>query len=280
MLEILATHPGLDFLKNESTFQEKYAQTVIIRIFYTVNITKNGKISFAEFKKSKLVEVFKKLDSESDVNAELNYFSYEHFYVIYCKFWELDTDHDFIISKQDLAKYDNTGLSSKIIERIFLGYGRVITSKKADKMSYEDFVWFCLSEEDKQTPTALQYWFRCVDINGDGFIGTTDCEFFYSEQIERMKQLSLVPIPFQDVHNQMLDMIKPLHVNQISIKDLKQSKMASVFFSSLFNLNKFLLIENGANDKRIMKRVDGSRMSDWEYFCRTEYDRMSQEEVQ
>jgi hypothetical protein len=29
-------------------------------------------------------------------------------------------------------------------------------------MGYEDFVWFILSEEDKTTDTALEYWFRCV----------------------------------------------------------------------------------------------------------------------
>ena len=29
----------------------------------------------------------------------LDYFSYKHFYVLYCRFWELDTDHDGVISK-------------------------------------------------------------------------------------------------------------------------------------------------------------------------------------
>eukprot|EP00959_Pyramimonas_sp_CCMP1952_P087589 1832939-Pyramimonas_sp.AAC.1 len=29
--------------------------------------------------------------AEEDINKVLKYFSYEHFYVIYCKFWELDT---------------------------------------------------------------------------------------------------------------------------------------------------------------------------------------------
>ena len=33
------------------------------------------------------------LDEEDDINKINDYFSYEHFYVIYCKFWELDTDH-------------------------------------------------------------------------------------------------------------------------------------------------------------------------------------------
>lgn len=30
------------------------------------------------------------MDLEDDINAVTAYFSYEHFYVLYCKFWELD----------------------------------------------------------------------------------------------------------------------------------------------------------------------------------------------
>ncbi len=35
-------------------------------------------------------------------------------------------------------------------------------------MSYEDFVWFILSEEDKSSDVSLDYWFRCVDLDCDG----------------------------------------------------------------------------------------------------------------
>lgn len=31
------------------------------------------------------------LDDVQDINKVTDYFSYEHFYVTYCKFWELDT---------------------------------------------------------------------------------------------------------------------------------------------------------------------------------------------
>lgn len=47
------------------------------------------------------------------------YFSYEHFYVIYCKFWELDTDHDFFIDKENLIRYGNHALTYRIVDRIF-----------------------------------------------------------------------------------------------------------------------------------------------------------------
>jgi serine/threonine-protein phosphatase 2A regulatory subunit B'' len=39
----------------------------------------------------------------------MDYFSYEHFYVIYCKFWELDKDHDLLIDKHDLARHNDHG---------------------------------------------------------------------------------------------------------------------------------------------------------------------------
>ena len=63
------------------------------------------------------------LDAEEDINAVLRYFSYEHFYVIYCKFWELDADHDFLISKDDMLKYGNHSLTFRILDRIFAQVG-------------------------------------------------------------------------------------------------------------------------------------------------------------
>jgi serine/threonine-protein phosphatase 2A regulatory subunit B'' len=39
--------------------------------------------------------------------------------VIYCKFWELDTDHDFFIDKENLIKYGNHALTYRIVDRIF-----------------------------------------------------------------------------------------------------------------------------------------------------------------
>lgn len=135
------------------------------------------------------------LEEEEDINQIMAYFSYEHFYVIYCKFWELDRDHDLFIDLNDLARHNDHGecefnqnvymlfnitrlfffkqylsiclaLSTRIIERIFSG---CVTNKakktaaNAGKMSYTEFVWFLLSEEDKTHPTAVEYWFRYDD---------------------------------------------------------------------------------------------------------------------
>ena len=52
----------------------------------------------------------------------------------------------------------------------WLQAARPFASNVDGKMSYEDFVWFILSEEDKTSDVSLDYWFRCVDLDCDGHL--------------------------------------------------------------------------------------------------------------
>ena len=56
-------------------------------------------------RRSTLLEALHFLDQEEDINKELQFFSYQHFYVIYTTFWKLDLDHDMQLSRVDLARY-------------------------------------------------------------------------------------------------------------------------------------------------------------------------------
>ena len=100
------------------------------------------------------------LENEPDINQITDFFSYEHFYVIYCKFWELDTDHDFLLDREDLVRYGCHSLTYQIVDRIFDQAPHRFFSRVQGKMSYQDFVWFLLSEEDKTTLPSLEYWFK------------------------------------------------------------------------------------------------------------------------
>lgn len=64
------------------------------------------KMTLAEFRKTPFMEPIRALETLTDINGTRDVFSYKHFYVIYCKFWELDADHDMMISKRDLSYYD------------------------------------------------------------------------------------------------------------------------------------------------------------------------------
>jgi len=278
--DVVDTHPGLLFLKEATEFHSRYVHTVIARIFYEVNRSWSGKITVSELRRSKFLTILKLLQDEDDINQVTDFFSYEHFYVIYCKFWELDKDHDLFIDREDLSRHNEHALSTRMIERIFSGAVTRGTAQKEGRMSYTEFVWFLLSEEDKRHPTAIEYWFRCMDLDGDGVLSMYELEFFYEEQLQRMEQLGIETLPFDDCLCQMLDMIRPATKNQITLKDLKRCKMTPVFFDTFFNLEKYL--DHEQRDPFATQREvdeDGNELSDWDRFAADEYEQLVAEEI-
>ncbi|XP_076270124.1 serine/threonine-protein phosphatase 2A regulatory subunit B'' subunit delta-like isoform X3 [Rhynchophorus ferrugineus] len=278
--DVVETHPGLTFLKEATEFHSRYVHTVIARIYYCVNRSWSARITIPELRRSNLLNVIQILEEEEDINQITQYFSYEHFYVIYCKFWELDRDHDLFIDKQDLTRHNDHALSSRIIDRIFCGcVTRGTKRNQEEKMSYTDFVWFLLSEEDKLHPTAIEYWFRCMDLDGDGFLSMYELEYFYEEQMQRMESIGIETLPFQDCLCQMLDMVKPKTPGKIALSDLKRCKMTPIFFDTFFNLEKYL--DHEQRDPFASQRdhdVDGVEMSDWDRYAAEEYELLVAEE--
>ncbi|XP_047703355.1 serine/threonine-protein phosphatase 2A regulatory subunit B'' subunit beta isoform X1 [Prionailurus viverrinus] len=279
--DVVNTHPGLAFLKEASEFHSRYITTVIQRIFYTVNRSWSGRITCAELRRSTFLQNVALLEEEADINQLTEYFSYEHFYVIYCKFWELDTDHDLLIDSQDLARHNDHALSTKMIERIFSGAvtrGRKV--QKEGKISYADFVWFLISEEDKKTPTSIEYWFRCMDLDGDGALSMFELEYFYEEQCRRLDSMAIEALPFEDCLCQMLDLVKPQSEGKITLHDLKNCKLANVFFDTFFNIEKYLDHEQKEQVSLLREsESEGPELSDWEKYAAEEYDILVAEEA-
>ncbi|WMV31556.1 hypothetical protein MTR67_024941 [Solanum verrucosum] len=275
--DLLATHPGLEFLRNTPEFQERYAETVIYRIFFYVNRLGDGHLTLRELKRSDLIAAMQHADEEEDINKVLRYFSYEHFYVIYCKFWELDTDHDFLIDKENLIRYGNHALTYRIVDRIFSQVPRKFTSKVEGKMGYEDFVYFILSEEDKTSEPGLEYWFKCIDLDGNGILTRNEMQFFYEEQLHRMECMGQEPVLFEDILCQMVDMINPEDQSYFTLHDLKGNKLSSSVFNVLFNLNKFMAFET-RDPFLIRQERENPNLTEWDRFAHREYIRLSMEE--
>lgn len=276
--DVVDTHPGLTFLKEATEFHSRYVHTVIARIYYCVNRSWSGRITLPELRRSNLLQVISYLEEEEDINQITDYFSYEHFYVIYCKFWELDTDHDLFIDKHDLAKHNERALSWRMIERIFSGAVTRGRLQKQDRMGYQEFVWFLISEEDKRHPTAIEYWFRCMDLDGDGYLSMYELEYFYEEQLQRMEALGIETLPFHDCLCQMLDMVRPEETDKISLRDLKKCRMTPIFFDTFFNLEKYLDHEQRDPFASHRAEDDGPEVSDWDRYAAEEYELLVAEE--
>ncbi|NWR73792.1 P2R3B phosphatase, partial [Centropus unirufus] len=279
--DVVNSHPGLSFLKEAAEFHSRYITTVIQRIFYTVNRSWSGKITCNELRKSSFLQNVALLEEEADINQLTEYFSYEHFYVIYCKFWELDTDHDLYIDRKDLAQHNDHAISNRMIERIFSGaVTRGRKAQKDGKISYADFVWFLISEEDKKTPTSIEYWFRCMDLDGDGALSMYELEYFYEEQCQKLENMALEPLPFEDCLCQMLDLVKPQCEGKITLHDLKRCKLTNVFFDTFFNIEKYLDHEQRDQFSTLRdSEGESQEISDWERYAAEEYDILVAEEA-
>ncbi|XP_024457726.1 serine/threonine protein phosphatase 2A regulatory subunit B''alpha isoform X2 [Populus trichocarpa] len=275
--ELLATHSGLEFLQNTPEFQERYAETVIYRIFYYINRSGNGHLTLRELKRGNLIAAMQHADEEEDINKVIRYFSYEHFYVIYCKFWELDTDHDFFIDKENLIRYGNHALTYRILDRIFSQVPRKFKSNVEGKMCYEDFVYFMLSEEDKSSQPSLEYWFKCLDLDGNGVLTPNELQYFYEEQLHRMECMAQEPVLFEDILCQIVDMIAPEREGCITLSDLKGCKLSGNVFNILFNLNKFVAFES-RDPFLIRQEREEPTLTEWDRFAHREYIRLSMEE--
>jgi len=143
-----------------------------------------------------------------------------------------------------------------MIDRIVSGAGRldraavplgggpsVAERGAAGQMIFEDFIYFLLSEEDKTTQTSLEYWFRCLDMDGDGVLSLFELEYFYEEQQARLQAVAMESLSVCDTMCQVLDFVHPAQPYTVTLADLKQCKLAPLFFDTLFNLAKYIVRE-------------------------------------
>ncbi|KAG2175600.1 hypothetical protein INT43_001247 [Umbelopsis isabellina] len=262
--DVVCNHPGLEFLSDNALFQERYIETVICRIYYESRCA-SGKLTLAQFKKSKISDTLSRLERRIDLNSTHDCFSYKHFYVLYCKFWLLDQDHDLIVSESDMLQYNSQVLTSRITSRVmecgkiaaFPREPHILLNTKEATLTYMDFIWFLLSEIDKSTRTSVEYWFKCIDLDGDGIISSYELSFFWEEQEERQNLYGLGDsemINFEDVICQLNDLIKPQVMGQFTLRDLLNSKLAERFFDTFINFHRLQIHESSHNSAKLKRQ--------------------------
>ncbi|CAO3632874.1 unnamed protein product [Mucor fragilis] len=274
--DVVLNHPGLKFLGDNPMFQERYIETVISRLYYDGKCA-SGKMSLFHFRRSNFTQMIQHLGPHVDLNNTRDCFSYKHFYVLYCKFWVLDEDHDLIISESDLSNY-NDGLLSKRLTSQIMQHGRIpaftrentpMTNNQARTLTYIDYIWFLMAETDKSTPVAIEYWFRCMDDDGDGIITTFDLEEYWEEQEKRLYEMiegyAEDIIRFDDLICQLNDLVRPQIPGQFRLSDLKRNGIiAERFFDTFLNIEKFQIHDTYQGLIRANQQLERERKRQYE----------------
>jgi len=219
-----------------------------------------------------MAEVLFQLEHERDINCITEFFSYNHFYVMWCLFWELDEDEDSKLSKDDLLRYGSYGLSARVVERLWA----LRRDRSSEGMVWKDFMLFLLAEEDKQCLSAAQFWFHVLDTDGDGVISTSDMWYFYEELQGRLRSMGEEIVPFPELLNEFNDMISPARPSRITAGELRRSSLAYNIISALTNVRKHVAWEGLACAKAAGRDSAVRDTTDWDLFAEREYRRLAE----
>ncbi|KAF0884509.1 P2R3B phosphatase, partial [Crocuta crocuta] len=267
--DVVNTHPGLAFLKEASEFHSRYITTVSTwpgRLPLDPALPSLGRVGFGW-------QNVALLEEEADINQLTEYFSYEHFYVIYCKFWELDTDHDLLIDAQDLARHNDHAISTKMIERIFSGAVTRYVSRPALPAAVArsvSWVPFSHSLPDRPPPQHREpSCVCCVQLRQSAGL----CHVFQGKSWR-------VPASCPRKRPGVTSAHVPRPAGKITLHDLKKCKLAHVFFDTFFNIEKYLDHEQKEQVSLLREsESEGPELSDWEKYAAEEYDILVAEEA-
>ena len=108
-------------------------------------------------------------------------------------------------------------------------------------MDYKTYLDFVLAMDNKKEPQALQYFFRLLDVNHRNHLNTFDLHFYFKVLIfsfdlltfnmlttkialqgvqELMQQHKQEVVAFDDVNDEIFDMVRPADPSKITLQDL------------------------------------------------------------
>ncbi|KAI9357365.1 hypothetical protein DFJ73DRAFT_758352 [Zopfochytrium polystomum] len=244
--DILETHPAFDFLNGSDAFQARFTETVIARLFYLNPRIGKNRMTLREFRKLNLLPTLNEVEAATScLGASMpSPFSYKDFYVIYCKFWELDRDRDMLVNAIDLEFYGRRALSRAAVSRVIECHG--CRDEHAGYLGFKEFVTFILSVEDKTTDSALDYWFRVLDLDEDGVLSLLELETFWEHQQHRLPEHYRI----EDFFSLALDLVRPGSIS-LTLMDLKRSRTSA---GLLFDM----LLDSRRHNENVRRSTDGA----------------------
>jgi len=239
ILELIETLPQLDGL--EKSFHSFYVCTAVRKFFFFLDPLRTGKIKIQDVLACSFLDDLLELrDQELPKDLqEANWFSAPSALRVYGQYLNLDTDHNGMLSMEELGRYGTGTLTQVTIERIFqecLTYD--------GEMDYKTYLDFVLAMENKSEPQSLQYLFRVLDTRHEGYLSVFSLNYFFRAIQEEMRKHGQDPVPFLDVKDEIFDMVAPADPLKITLADLISSGQGDTVVSILTDLNGFWSYEN------------------------------------
>ena len=239
ILELIPTLPQLG--KLDQTFFSFYVCTAVRKFFFFLDPMRTGKIKIQDILACSFLDDLLELRDE-ELSKEClnnNWFSATSALRVYGDYLNLDKDHNGMLSKSELAHYGTGTMTQAFLDRVFQ---ECLTYE--GEMDYKTYLDFVLALENRREPQALQYIFKLLDIRNLGYLDVFALHYFFRSIQEQLRQHEQEPVSFDDIKDEIYDMVKPADPTKITIDDLIRSGQGETVTNILIDLNGFWNYEN------------------------------------
>jgi serine/threonine-protein phosphatase 2A regulatory subunit B'' len=244
-LQFLEGVPSLQLLQEE--FHNFYVFTAVRKLFFFLDPNGRLKISIKDILTSAVYREINEIQQAFDLTPDdprtaRNWFSGHSAMNVYSTYLSLDRDQNGMLSKAELAQYEDGSLTSLFLDRIWEECKTYLNDSTGEnEMDYKTFLDFTLAMENNKTPQALRWFFKILDVHKVGYLDVSVIRLFFREVMERMTD---VDYNADDVMDEIFDMIKPARPYRITLQDLIDSGVGATVVSMLIDVNGFWAYDN------------------------------------
>ncbi|KAJ0914907.1 putative guanylate cyclase activating protein [Helianthus annuus] len=235
-------------------FVQMYCHIATHKFFFFCDPNRRGKACIKKILLSNCLQELMELHQESEVEAAdteqtENWFSLASTQRICDMFIDLDKDANGTLSEEELQGYADGTLTEIFIQRAFdehVRHGKTVIGL-AWEMDFESFLDFVLALENKDTPEGLTYIFKCLDLQGKGYLTAADIHILFRDVREKWIQVGNYELCTEDVRDEIWDMVKPVDPLRITLSDMLQCKQGGTIASMLIDVRGFWAHDNREN---------------------------------
>lgn len=245
--QILPRIPSLAEVIN-SPMQDHYLCIATRKFFFMLDQKNLKKLRVVDIAASGLLEEMlnvadhnreKSISSNSD-ESSFHWFSKENCENIQTLYLELDSDGSGLLRYEELKNFRQ--ITDSFVKRLF----EMVQTYDRDQIDLRGFCDLLLAMENKSDASALNFYFRLLDVDGDGYLNAADLSFFYRDIAQLYEKIYSTgePVPpFEDVKDEIFDMCRPSDLTKISLRELIESGKGGTIVGMLTDLNSFLAYE-------------------------------------
>ncbi|KAM7539426.1 hypothetical protein Aperf_G00000051637 [Anoplocephala perfoliata] len=224
----------------DEAFRTFYVCTAVRKFFFFLDPLRAGRVRICDILACGFLDNILELRETSTTQARLeeNWFSLESAKRVYASYLRLDTDQNGMLSRKELAGYNNGSLTEAFLDRVFQ---ECLTYE--GEMDYKVYLDFVLAMENRSEPQSIAYIFRIVDLGGQGRLCCKTLEYYLNSLLESLGDVPDAPRA-GDILNEIYDMVRPKNPDYITLKDLLKSGKGDTVLGILTDVQCFMVYEN------------------------------------